>query len=214
MGVDRRGVVVGVTHWAVFLDRDGVINEPVPHPTSGLPESPHRAEDVALTPGCVEALRLLREGGAALVVVSNQPSAAKGTASDADLDAVHREISARLSAAGVAPDDWRYCRHHPDAVDPARAACDCRKPKPGMLLDAARALDLDLPASWMVGDGDADVGAGRAAGCRTILVEHPGTAHRRGAETPDVTVATILDAARHVMGAPRTPGLTAMEGTR
>ena len=85
---------------------------------------------------------------------------------------------------------------------------------PGMLLAAARELDIDLSASWMVGDGDADVGAGRAAGCRTILVEHPGSAHRRGAETPDVTVATILEAAHHVVGARETPGPTVLEGAR
>lgn len=203
-----------MTRRAVFLDRDGVINEPVLHPVSGLPESPHRPEDVALTPGCVEALGLLRRTGATLVVVSNQPSAAKGTATDADLDAVHREIAGRLEEAGVAPDEWRYCRHHPDAVDPARAACDCRKPRPGMLLAAARDLELDLPASWMVGDGDADIGAGRAAGCRTILVEHPGSAHRRGAETPDVSVPTILDAARHLVGVLGVSGTTALEGAR
>lgn len=204
-----------MTHWAVFLDRDGVINEPVPHPTSGLPESPHRADEVALTSGCIDALRILRACGATLVVVSNQPSAAKGTASVADLEAVHREIAGRLTAAGVEPDDWRYCHHHPDAVDPALARCDCRKPRPGMLLAAARDLGIDLSASWMVGDGDADVGAGRAAGCRTILVEHPGSAHRRGDEAPDVRVASILDAARHVEAASRaTPGPTVLEGAR
>jgi D-glycero-D-manno-heptose 1,7-bisphosphate phosphatase len=203
-----------VTHWAVFLDRDGIINEPVAHPTSGLPESPHRAEDVVLTPGCVDALRLLRDRGALLVVVSNQPSAAKGTATHADLDAVHDEVAARLSAAGVSPDDWRYCRHHPDARDASQAECDCRKPKPGMLMGAARDLDIDLQASWMVGDGDADVGAGRTAGCRTILVEHPGSAHRRGDETPDVTVATILEAAQHVAGARGAPGPNVLEGAR
>lgn len=203
-----------MTHWAVFLDRDGVINEPVPHPTSGLPESPLRVEDVALTPGCVEALRLLHASGALLVVVSNQPSAAKGTASHADLDAVHAEISARLTAAGVAPDDWRYCRHHPQALSTSARACDCRKPRPGMILAAARDLEIDLPASWMVGDSDADVGAGRSAGCHTILVEHPGSAHRRGAETPDVVVGTILDAARHVVVARGTPGPTVLEGAR
>ncbi len=188
--------------WAVFLDRDGVINEPVPHPVSGLPESPHRPEDVRLTPGCAEALAEFRRAGATLVVVSNQPSAAKGTATEADLDAVHDEIVRRLEALGVAPDDWRYCRHHPDGTLPALSgACDCRKPAPGMLLDAARDLALDLSASWMIGDGDADMAAGRAAGCRTILVRHPGTRHRRGHVTADASVDDLPAAARMVAAA-------------
>lgn len=203
-----------ISQWAVFLDRDGVINEPVPHPQSGLLESPHHARDVALTPGCIEAMGILRELGATLVVVSNQPSAAKGTATIAQLDEVHAEILARLTDAGVAPDEWRYCRHHPEAVDSALRLCDCRKPAPGMILAAARDRGIDLAASWMVGDGDADVGAGRAAGCRTVLVEHPGSAHRRGAITPDLTVSTLLDAARLIAGHRGTPAPTALEAAR
>jgi D-glycero-D-manno-heptose 1,7-bisphosphate phosphatase len=191
-----------VSGWAVFLDRDGVINEPVPHPGSGLPESPHRREDVRLTPGCAQALAELRRTGAALVVVSNQPSAAKGTATEADLDDVHDEVARLLEEAGASPDDWRYCRHHPDGTLPALSgSCDCRKPSPGMLLDAARDLDLDLSASWMIGDGDADIGAGRAAGCRTILVRHQGTRHRRGHVTADVSVDDLPAAARAVAAA-------------
>lgn len=195
-----------MSDWAVFLDRDGVINEPVPHPGSGLPESPHRREDVRLTPGCAQALVELRRAGATLVVVSNQPSAAKGTATEADLDAVHDEIARLLEEACASPDDWRYCRHHPDGTRPTLSgSCDCRKPAPGMLLDAARDLDLDLSASWMIGDGDADIGAGRAAGCRTILVRHPGTRHRRGHVTADVSVDDLPAAARVVAAAAALP---------
>lgn len=160
---------------AVFLDRDGVLVEPVTDPRSGLPESPYRPEDVTLTEGATAALAALREAGWTLVVASNQPAAAKGTVTRAALEAVHARVAALL---GDLIDDWRYCFHHPDAGD----ACDCRKPAPGMLLAAAAELDLDLGASWMVGDSDSDVAAGRAAGCRTVLVTHPGSAHRRPGE--------------------------------
>ena len=204
-----------MSHWAVFLDRDGVINEPVPHPVSGLLESPHRAEDVELTPGCVEALGMLRGTGAALVVVSNQPSAAKGTATDADLDAVHREIAGRLAAAGVAPDDWRYCRHHPDALDPARAACDCRKPAPG---DAPRGRarprsSISPPRGWWATATPTSAPAGRPDAARSSSsTRAPRTGV--GAEDPDVSVPTILDAARHWWRALGTPGPHALEGAR
>ena len=95
----------------------------------------------------------------------------------------HEHVVRLLAESGVAIDDYRYCLHHPDALDPELArACDCRKPKPGMLLQAAAALDIDLSRSWMIGDSDADAEAGRTAGCRTILVENPRSTHRRRAD--------------------------------
>lgn len=196
MGANRQGESPDVTRWAVFLDRDGVLNEPASHPLTGLGESPHSPKEVQLTPSCADAIRMMRELGALLVVVSNQPSAAKGFVTRGELDLVHAEVAAQLAAQRASPDDWRYCFHHPDGTDPALGTrCGCRKPAPGMLAAAACDLEIDLETSWMIGDGDADVLAGRAASCRTILVEHPATSHRRGAVTPDASATDILAAA-------------------
>jgi D-glycero-D-manno-heptose 1,7-bisphosphate phosphatase len=181
---------------AVFLDRDGVINDPAMDPVDRRPESPLRADDVVLARGAVEGLKTLAQTGLPLIVVSNQPAAAKGKATDADLRAVHERVVELLAAEGVAIDDWRYCFDHPEAQDPSRRGCDCRKPAPGMLEDAAREHGLDLTASWIVGDTDADVGAGAAVGACTVLVEHPGTAHRRSPGlTADAVVADLAGAA-------------------
>jgi D-glycero-D-manno-heptose 1,7-bisphosphate phosphatase len=190
---------------AAFLDRDGVIVEPVLDPIAGAPESPYRAADVALVAGVVEALQALRDAGLALVVVSNQPAAAKGTVSLDELRVVHERAVELLADRGVELDAWHYCYHHPDGAAPGLAGpCDCRKPEPGMLLRAARELELDLTRSWMIGDSDADIEAGRRAGCRTVLVEHPGSRHRRGAgSSPDHRVGDLGEAAALIAAASR-----------
>jgi D-glycero-D-manno-heptose 1,7-bisphosphate phosphatase len=180
--------------WAVFLDRDGVLDEPVWDEADGSRESPLRPEDVTLIPGAAAAARRLAGAGARLAVVSNQPAAAKGKATEADLRAVHERVAELLAAEAVVVDVWRYCMHA------AGDGCDCRKPRPGLLLDAAAELGADLSASWMVGDSDADVQAGRAAGCRTILVEHPGSAHRRSsAHEPDLRVRDLAAASEAIL---------------
>lgn len=187
---------------AVFLDRDGVINDPVPDPVDGRPESPLHADDVALAAGAVAGLATLAGTGLPLIVVSNQPAAAKGKVSEGELRAVHERVVELLADAGLAIGDWRYCFDHPDALDVARRDCACRKPRPGLLTAAADDLGLDLAASWVIGDTDADVGAGRAVGATTVLVEHPGTAHRRSpalaadAVVPDLAAAAAWVAAR------------------
>jgi len=173
---------------AVFVDRDGVVNELVPDPLTGLPESPLQVSDTALIPGVVDALRRLAGAKLLLVGVSNQPAAAKGTVSRADLEAVHARVVELLAAEGVRFDDFRICFHHPDA------GCACRKPAPGLLLSAAAELGIDLERSWMIGDSDADVVAGRQAGCRTVLVEHAGSSHRRTGAAPDLTAPTLAAA--------------------
>jgi D-glycero-D-manno-heptose 1,7-bisphosphate phosphatase len=181
---------------AVLLDRDGVLNDPVLDPVDGRPESPLRPQDVRLAEGAADGARALQAAGRLLIVVSNQPGAAKGKATLDDLWAVHERVVALLAAEGVAIPDWRYCHHHPEAVVPGlRGPCPCRKPAPGMLLDAAAAHGVDLATSWMVGDSDADIGAGRAAGCRTLLIEHPGSAHRRSGNPPADASARNLSAA-------------------
>jgi D-glycero-D-manno-heptose 1,7-bisphosphate phosphatase len=165
---------------AVFLDRDGVVVELVWDAVDGSFEGPTVQGDVRLVPGAADAIRRIRSLDYRTVVVSNQPGAAKGKASHEDLRKAHEHVVRLLADLGVVIDDYRYCLHHPDAVDPSLArACDCRKPKPGMLLAAAADLDLDLSRSWMIGDSDVDAEAGRAAGCRTILVENPRSTHRR-----------------------------------
>lgn len=194
---------------AAFIDRDGVINELTPDPDSGRPESPLQVKDVVLVAGAAAALRSLAACGLLLCGVSNQPAAAKGTVTTGELDAVQRRVIELLAAEGVTFDAFHVCLHHPDGIVPELSfACDCRKPAPGMLLDAARALDVDLAASWMIGDTDADVQAGAAAGCRTVLIEHPGSAHKRGradrrdraglpdAIVPDLAAAVALILAR------------------
>ena len=167
---------------AVFLDRDGVVVELVWDEVDGAFEGPTAPDDVRLIPGAADAIGRIRSLDYRTIVVSNQPGAAKGKASQDDLLEAHERVVRLLAERGAMIDDYRYCLHHPDAVDPAFAReCDCRKPKPGMLLAAAAELEIDLSRSWMIGDSDTDTEAGRVAGCRTILVENPQSAHRRHA---------------------------------
>jgi histidinol-phosphate phosphatase family protein len=132
-----------------------------------------------------------------LIGASNQPAAAKGTISLEQLMAVQERVVSLLAEAGAEFDDFRICAHHPEAVVPGLGGpCDCRKPRPGLLLAAAAANGVDLTASWMVGDTDADVLAGHAAGCQTVLLEHLGSAHRRtSGVTPTVVMPDLAAAA-------------------
>ncbi|VTR93885.1 -heptose -bisphosphate phosphatase : D,D-heptose 1,7-bisphosphate phosphatase OS=uncultured bacterium GN=ACD_47C00467G0003 PE=3 SV=1: Hydrolase_like [Gemmata massiliana] len=155
---------------AVFLDRDGVI---VPDNEGAL----LAPEDVQLLDGVGPALAALKTAGFALILVTNQAVVARGLLTEAQLDEIHNELNRRLRTAGAPAFDAVFaCPHHPHANVPAyRVACECRKPRPGMLLRAARERSLDLSASVMVGDRITDVLAGARAGCRTVLVEGPQT---------------------------------------
>jgi len=186
---------------AVFFDRDGIVNALVPDPASGLPESPLHPEDVVLLPGAAAALRSLRAEGYRLVGVSNQPAAAKGTVTLEELRRTQARVVELLAADGVTADAFFLCYHHPDGVVAELSrACDCRKPAPGLLLEGAQALAVELEGSWMIGDTDADVEAGKAAGCRTILVEYPGSAHKRlGSSSPDLRAPDLLAAAASIV---------------
>lgn len=186
---------------AAFLDRDGVLNALVPDPASGRDESPLHPDDVRLLPGAASAAGRLAAAGFALVGVSNQPAAAKGTISMEQLDAVQERVLELLGSEGVRFDGFYLCKHHPEAVIASlRGPCDCRKPAPGMLLAAAAELDLDLERSWMIGDTDADVGAARAAGCHAALVENPGSAHKRAAAEADLRAADLTAAVAAIVG--------------
>ena len=160
---------------AVFFDRDGIVNL---SPGAGYVE---RWEDFHLQPEFVEALRIAARLGFAAVVVSNQRGVARGRMSAATVDEMHRRLREQLRAQGVDMLDILYCPHERDT-------CDCRKPQPGMLLRAAAQYGLDLARSWMVGDAESDVEAGRRAGCRTILVggDAPTRADQRASNMADL----------------------------
>lgn len=181
---------------AIFLDRDGTLNELVPDPISGKPESPLRVADVRLIPRAAEAAKRLIDVGWRLIGVSNQPAAAKGTVTLEELDRVQARVLELALAVGVEFEDFLTCRHHPQGVVPDLSReCDCRKPKPGLLLRAASTHAIDLSASWMIGDTDADVAAGTAAGCRTCLLENPQSRHKRlGLVTPTFTARDLESA--------------------
>jgi D-glycero-D-manno-heptose 1,7-bisphosphate phosphatase len=148
----------------IFLDRDGTLVEPRHYP--------RRPQDLVLYPGVASELRALVAQGFRLVVVTNQSGIARGLLTEHDLEEMHADLRRRLAAAGVQIDAFYHCPHHAEGVIPRFSVpCDCRKPEPGMLLRAARDLDLDLSHSWLVGDILDDVEAGNRAGCRTILVD-------------------------------------------
>jgi D-glycero-D-manno-heptose 1,7-bisphosphate phosphatase len=144
---------------AVFLDRDGVINRATMH--NGKPYPPSSTAMLELLPGVAEALGQLKNAGFVLIVVSNQPDVARGTTTREVVEAIH----ARL--ADILPiDRFMVCYHD------TRDNCDCRKPKAGMLLVSAREFQIDLAASYMVGDRWRDMEAGRRAGCKTFFIDY------------------------------------------
>ncbi|HXD87156.1 MAG TPA: D-glycero-beta-D-manno-heptose 1,7-bisphosphate 7-phosphatase [Urbifossiella sp.] len=148
---------------AVFLDRDGVIIDDVHY--LAMPDQ------VRLIPGSAEAIAALNQAGWPVVVATNQAGVGRGLFTEADVQAVHRHLSALLAGFGAKVDAFYYCPHFAESVHAHyRAVCSCRKPQPGLLRQAAAELDLDLARSWMIGDRESDLQAGAAAGARTVLV--------------------------------------------
>jgi len=172
---------------AVFLDRDGVIVE-----DSGLLIC---SEGIRILPGVPQALSRLKDHGFALVIITNQAVIARGLLTESQVVGLEREIEARLMARGApALDGFYVCPHHPKATLPEyRLVCSCRKPNPGLLLQAARELGLDLAGSFMVGDRPTDLLAGARAGCRTIWAQ-TGQHKAEPIETgPDTSPAPLPD---------------------
>lgn len=170
---------------AAFLDRDGVITRC--RIEAGRPYPPRSLAEVEILPGVAEALLALREAGLMTLVVTNQPDVARGTLRREVVDAIHVELASRLAIDG-----FFVCCH--DDAD----ACDCRKPRPGLLLRAARELAIDLSTSYMIGDRWRDVEAGVHAGCRTILIDYH-YAERRSAREPIATVGSLAEAAAWIL---------------
>lgn len=178
---------------AAFIDRDGVLNEER--------SFVHRPEDFKLVPGAIEALRLLQEAGYRLVVVTNQSGIARGLYREADYLALTAHMRSSLEARGVRLDGVEYCPHLPDApLARYRADCDCRKPRPGMLLKAIEALDIEPRASFLVGDRLSDVEAGRAAGVgRCFLVRTGYELSEEAMARADGVFADLLACVRDVL---------------
>ena len=180
----------------VFVDKDGTLIEDLPYNVD-----PAR---IRLAPGARAGLRLLGEAGVRLVVVTNQSGVARGYFGAADLLAVARHLTRELAALGAPLHGFYFCPHLPDGINEYAIVCDCRKPEPGLIHRASRELGLPLAGSWFVGDTWMDVAAGRAAGCRTIMV---GPEHRTASalpedRRPDHAVPDLLAAARIIVGAP------------
>jgi len=148
---------------AVFLDRDGTINVEK--------EYLHRVEEFEFIPGAAEAIRLLNDAGLLVIVVTNQSGIARGYYDEAALEEIHRHMERELSRFGASVDACYFCPHHPQhGIGDYRKECACRKPLPGMLIQAADDWSIDLSASFIIGDKLADVEAGLKAGCLPLLV--------------------------------------------
>jgi D-glycero-D-manno-heptose 1,7-bisphosphate phosphatase len=167
---------------ALFLDRDGILDELVYYPSHDEWEAPRRVEDVRMIEGIRAPLQRLIDAGWLLFIVTNQPNVAKGKATLDDVQAVHEHV---VRALDVPIAKSYQCFHQ------ASDGCICRKPSPYFLREAAREFDVDLTQSWMVGDQDSDLLCGRAAGCKAALIEHRGSEHKRGKVEPDLRVDSL-----------------------
>jgi D-glycero-D-manno-heptose 1,7-bisphosphate phosphatase len=188
----------------VLLDRDGVINELVCFEEAGVVGAPFHESQFRLIEGAAEGVRLLSQAGYRVAVISNQPLVARRQCSLEGLERITARMRRELAARGAELDGIYYCLHHPQAFLAEYAVdCDCRKPRPGLLRRAARELDLDLTRSVVVGDNLSDVRAGRAVGCRTILIGHR-PCDNCGDDGdiqvhPDRVAASLYEAARSIL---------------
>lgn len=174
---------------AIFLDRDGTINREV-----GLISDIQRFE---LLPGVGEAIRRINQSGFLAIVVTNQPVIARGELSCEGLEEIHNKMETLLGEDGAYLDGIYYCPHHPHSgyegeVRELKIDCDCRKPRPGMLYAASEAFQIDLEKSWMIGDSERDIGAGKNAGCKTALIG-------RESLGQDVSAGSLLEAVSMIL---------------
>ena len=190
---------------AVFLDKDGTLVDDVPYNVD-----PAR---ITLVEGATDALRQLRDAGFAFVVISNQPGVAQGRFTLTALDRVDAALRRLFSANGLVLTACYWCPHDANGSVAAYArACDCRKPAPGLIVEAARRHDIDVRKSWFIGDILDDVEAGRRAGCRTVLLDngHETLWQRTPMREPDLIAANLPDAAAGILAT--LPHTAALEG--
>ena len=174
---------------AIFLDRDGVIVENIDN------NYVNAITDVSFIPGALEALRCLAQSEFAVILVTNQAGVAKGYLSLETAHEINDYILQAIQHAGGRVDQAYMCHHAPEAN------CICRKPKPGMLLQAARELDLDLSQSWMIGDALTDLQAGQAAGVKETVLVLTGRGQKQAAQHQLVGVADLTTALKKILGA-------------
>ena len=186
---------------AVFLDRDGVLNDLEYNPDEGRIGSPLSAKQLRIYPYAGEAVRKIKELGFKAILVSNQPGVAKRQLSHSEFEKMSGMVRAELAGGGGGLDAEYYCLHHPDAlVKKFKADCDCRKPKPGLLMTAAKENGIDMGGSFFVGDALDDVKAGKAAGCKTILLGHVTTFLTRMIEEEGARPDYVLPSLKQVPG--------------
>jgi D-glycero-D-manno-heptose 1,7-bisphosphate phosphatase len=185
---------------AVFLDRDGVINRKAPEG-----EYIVRWEDFEILAGVVEAVRALNQSGCRVIVVTNQRAIARKKITLAELEEMHARLIAALAEHGASIDRIYFCPHD------IEANCDCRKPKPGMLLRALKDFEIDPRKSWMVGDSAIDIEAGKRAGCRTALIGTSSNATDGGAGA-DILAGDLRQAVALILAADESPALPPSRG--
>jgi D-glycero-D-manno-heptose 1,7-bisphosphate phosphatase len=174
-----------MSHRAVFLDRDGVLNEAVIR--NGKPTAPWSPEELVIARGARELLGQLKGEGFLLIVVTNQPDVRRGQTSQTAVEQIHRKLSRELPL-----DDFFTCLH--DDSD----GCSCRKPLPGLLRQAAAKYEIELGSSYLIGDRWRDVDAGAAAGCRTVLIDL-GYRERSSSHSPNKKVGSLAEAVHWIL---------------
>ena len=196
-----------ITRPAIFLDRDGVLNPTILNPATGRMESPLTPKDLRLIDGVIPALHKLQSAGYPLILVSNQPNFALGKFSyQTHRDIQHKLVTA-LTSAGIGFFRFSYCLHHPRGLTPGYShVCDCRKPSPGLLLQARDDFGLTLSDSWMIGDQPTDTQCGHAAGVRTIRIAPSSFGACLTLQSPDLCAdhfaRNLTEAAEIILGNP------------
>lgn len=180
---------------AIFLDRDGVINQLAYNPKTKEYESPLSEKDLKIIPRIFRPLKKLKKKGFLLFIVSNQPNYAKGKSSLRTLYKIHNLLHRKMIDKGIEFTEYFYCYHHPrGVVKNYSRKCLCRKPKPYFIFKAKRKYELDMQQSWFIGDQDSDVLCGQAAGVRTILIKEKCSKNKRGQSQPDYCVDSLDEA--------------------
>ena len=180
---------------AVFLDRDGVINDPILNPETKEHEAPFDEKDFKLIPGVIEALKELQNLNYKLFLVSNQPDYAKGKTTLENLLSVHKKMHSIFTENNIKFCEYYYCYHHPNGIVPEYTfKCECRKPGNLFLMKAKSKYGLDMSNSWMIGDRDVDVFCGQSAGTKTIRVRQKHSDGKSGQSKADFTVNNLLEA--------------------